>query len=341
MVKTGKAVHVKKRGLFLFLSVLILAGFGAYNIWFRTYCEVAGTFYAMGGVPVEVKGYYISRSRFKQVFNDVRETFDCLEQEMSLFRAGSHLNQINRDAYNHAVPVKPDTWAVLNLARSVYRQSEGCFDATAEPLLALWKTASRENRLPVDKELTRIRSHIGMDKVLQDNANHTVRFSVEGIRLDLGGIAKGYMCDRGIATMRRLGVKRGLINAGGDIVVFDDRNNPEPFRIAVRSPDGQGVMEALTLTDGAVVTSGNYERYIVIEGHHYSHIVNPVTGWPADHCRSVTVTGPSGALADAWATAMAVRVSDNLPLSEMLPPGYRIVGSVSDTDSQDKGHSGI
>lgn len=332
---------VKKRRLFLLLSMVILAGFGAYNIWFRTYCEVVGTFYAMGGVPVEVKGYHISRSRFKQVFNDVREKFDSLEQEMSLFRTGSHLNQINRDAYSHAVYVKPDTWAVLNLAKSVYLQSEGCFDPTVEPLLALWKTASREKRLPTEKDLARIRNHTGMDKVVQDNANHTVKFSVKGIRLDLGGIAKGYMCDRGIAEMRRHGAKRGLINAGGDIVAFDDRSNPEPFRIAVGSPDGHGTIETVTMTDGAIVTSGNYERYVVIKGHRYSHIVNPVTGWPADHCRSVTVTGLSGALADAWATAMTVRVSDNLPLSGMLPAGYRIVGSVLDDDSPDKGHSGI
>ncbi len=329
---------MKKRALFLILSVVLLAGFGAYNTWFRTYYEVAGTFYAMGGIPVEVKAYSISRSRFKPIFNHVREEFDSLEQEMSLFRAGSHLNQINRDAYNHAVPVKPDTWTVLNLARLVYRQSDGYFDPAVEPLLDLWKTDSRENILPTTKDLARIRNHIGMDKVLQNEATHTVQFSVEGVRLDLGGIAKGYMCDRGIALMRQYGVKRGLIDAGGDIVLFDDRSNPEPFRIAVRSPDGHGVLETLKLTEGAIVTSGNYERYVVIKGHRYSHIINPVTGWPADHCRSVTVTGPSGAVADAWATAMAVRISDHLPLSGILPPGYRVVGSIVDHDHPDKDH---
>ncbi len=115
----------------------------------------------------------------------------------------------------------------------------------------------------------------------------------------------------------------------------------KPFRIAARSPDGHGVLETLTLTEGAIVTSENYERYVVIEGHRYSHIINPVTGWPADHCRSVIVTGPSGAVADAWATAMAVRISDHLPLSGILPPAYRVVGSIFDHGSPDEGHFGF
>ncbi len=149
------------------------------------------------------------------------------------------------------------------------------------------------------------------------------------MELDLGGLAKGYMCDEGIRILRESGISRGMVNAAGDLVVFDDREEIEPFRIGVRSPQARDqVMDTIDVEQGAVMTSGDYERYVTIEGKRYSHILNPTTGYPAEKCRSVTVLGPTGMDADAYATAAAILVSEDQPTTGRIPAPYVVMDPV-------------
>ena len=183
------------------------------------------------------------------------------------------------------------------------------------------------------------RARTGMQHVRLDPVKKTVYFDVPGMSIDLGGIAKGYFCDEGVAILRSYGIRRGIVNAAGDLVAFDDRETPRPFRIGIRSPAGDGLETTVEIPGGAVMTSGNYERYVTIEGKRYSHIINPVTGRPANQCRSVTILGPSGMVADALATGVAVCLSDHIPYDHMVPATYQVldplVGAGPETSGQD------
>lgn len=318
-----------KRLLFLILAIILLIGFWQYNRNWRTFYQLETTFYAMGGIPVEVKGYHTSRSRFAEAAEQVRERFEELEQQMSTYRADSAVSRLNREGARHAVPVPQETWDVLQSAVRVSRVTGGMFDVTARPLIDLWKEAGKSDRLPDPSEIDQVMQLVGSDKLILNRHDRTVVFEKPGMKVDLGGLAKGYMCDEGVRILREAGIPRGMVNAAGDLVVFDDRTEPEPFRIGVRSPEAPDrVMDTMEIEQGAVMTSGDYERYVTIQGRRYSHILNPVTGLPAGKCRSVTVLGPAGMDADAYATAAAVLVSEGLSTNGRIPEAYQVMDPV-------------
>ncbi len=318
-----------KRLIFLIIAFILLIGFWYYNRTWRTFYQLETTFYAMGGIPVEVKGYHISRSRFEKAATRVRERFEELEQQMSTYRAASDISRVNREAALNPVVVPEETFLVLQAAVRISAETGGMFDITARPLIQLWKRAGKENRLPEPGEIERVMAHVGSDKLILDPAKRSVAFAVPGMEVDLGGLAKGYMCDEGIRILREEGIPRGMVNAAGDLVLYDDRHKTEPFHIGVRSPDSPAnVMDRIEVDQGAVMTSGDYERYVTIEGKQYSHILNPTTGYPAEKCRSVTVLGPNGMDADAYATAAAILVSEGRPTKGFIPETYTVMDPV-------------
>ncbi len=318
-----------KRVYFIILTILLLISFWFYNRNWRHFAELQYTFVAMGGIPVEVKGYDTSRGVFQRAALAVEARFEALEQEMSTYRETSLASEINRNAGIVPVAVADDTWQVLQSAKQVWTETGGAYDPTVRPLIRAWKAAAAVDRLPDAAILKDARRLTGLEKVVLKTENHTVFFRYPGMSIDLGGIAKGYFCDEGVAILKSYGIRRGLVNAGGDLVAYDDRPEPVPFEIGIQSPASDGLRRTITLDGGAVMTSGNYERYVTIQGERYSHIINPMTGWPANQCRSITVMGPSGVLADAYATAFAVYLSEGLPFEELIPEGYRVIDPVS------------
>jgi len=134
------------------------------------------------------------------------------------------------------------------------------------------------------------------------------------VQVDLGGIAKGYAIDRALESLRARGLAGGLVEVGGDLAVFGTAPDGRAWEIAVRDPRSEAVWGTLRLRAGAVCTSGDYARYVEIEGRRHSHIVDPRSGQPADRAASVTVVAPDATTADAWATALAVLGPEGLPL---------------------------
>jgi len=221
-----------------------------------------------------------------------------LEDIMSDYRPESEVRRLAARA-GAAVPVSGDLFVVLARAVDLWRRSDGAFDPTVGPFVELWRAARRSGRLPPRAELDSAARRVGSDKVHLDSVARTVRLDAPGMRIDLGGIAKGYILDRALDALRAQGVTRALLEAGGDIVLGDAPPGRRGWRIAL--PEGDTI-----LANHAVSTSGDTEQFVIIGGVRYSHVIDPRTGMGLTSRREATVVAPDGVTADGLATALTV-----------------------------------
>jgi len=228
-----------------------------------------------------------------------------LDAALSDYRAGSEINRL-ADRAGESVRVGEDLYAVLELALRLARESGGAFDPTVGPLTRLWRAARRSGTLPAPDVLERARALVGPEKVSLDSAARTVRLAEPGMRLDLGGIAKGYVLQEALRALKREGVRRALVEAGGDIVAGDPPPAHEGWRIEIPVATGELARRAAALANAAIATSGDAEQFVVIDGVKYSHVVDPRTGLALTNGLSATVIAENGALADALATTATI-----------------------------------
>jgi thiamine biosynthesis lipoprotein len=187
------------------------------------------------------------------------------------------------------------------------RLSNGAFDVTVGPLLDLWRQAQEKSALPAKAALQGALSRVAYSRIEFDRSSGEARLKA-GTRLDLGGIAKGYIVGEAVKALKDNGIAHALIVAGGDLYALGDNPEHGDWSLGVRHPlKPEEYIRALRVTDKAVATSGHYMRFYSVSGRRYSHIINPQTGYPADNnVVSVTVIGPDGVAADALSTAISV-----------------------------------
>ena len=239
----------------------------------------------------------------------VLERMEALAAEMNLHSSGSELSRINAAAGLRPVKVSADMMAVVGKALDVSALTRGAFDPTVGSVEAAWGDVQWEGSrgtVPADDELRNALDRVGYLSVVRDTAEQTVFLRKGGARLDLGGIAKGYIIDRGAAWLRSNGLACVMINAGGDIRASGCPQR-SPWRVGLQDPFDKGrLLGVFFLRQGAVVTSGSYERFFENEQGRFSHIVDPRTGRPVQGLLSVTVVSLDATLADALATAFMV-----------------------------------
>jgi len=221
-----------------------------------------------------------------------------LENVMSDYRPESEVRRLAARA-GEPVRVSDDLFVVLARAVDLWRRSEGAFDVTVGPFVELWRTARRTGALPLRAALDSAARRVGSDKVHLDSVARTVRLDTPGMRIDLGGIAKGYILDRALDALRVQGVTRALLEAGGDIVLGDPPPGRRGWRIAIAAGD-------TILANRAVSTSGDTEQFVIIGGVRYSHVIDPRTGMGLTSRREATVVAPDGVTADGLATALTL-----------------------------------
>lgn len=237
-----------------------------------------------------------------------------VERRMSKYKSDSEISELNRDGFARAVKVSKSTYEVIEKSIEFSRLSGGAFDVTVGPLMDLWHSAEEANSLPTDAELQQARSKVGYDKLILDANEDSIRFAAEGMKVDLGGIAKGYAVDRAVEAMRKSGATGGMVVIGGEIHCFGlPPTGQKNWRIGLQDPekakdgfDAGTPLLVLHLTDAAVSTSGHYRRFATIGGKRYSHIVDPESGYSSESLASVTIICPSSIDADALATAVCV-----------------------------------
>lgn len=237
----------------------------------------------------------------KQVFNE----FDRIEALMSSYRADSELSLVNRQAAKQQVVISPELYYVLNQAQKVSELSKGAFDITFASVGYLYdfRNALQPGSSGLNAEL----SQVDYRNVLLDEAHHSVGFRQPGVRIDLGGIAKGYAVDKGIEILKRAGIESARLSAGGDMRLLGDKLG-QPWIVGVKDPrvEHQHAV-VLPLSSVAMSTSGDYERFFIdASGNRVHHILSPKTGRPVKGIQSVTVIGPKTMTTDGLSTAVFV-----------------------------------
>ncbi len=233
----------------------------------------------------------------------------ALDACMSDYKPDSELMRLCAKAGGDPVAVSDELFFVLSRAQEAARRSEGAFDVTVGPVVRLWRRARRTQQMPDPEKLAQARYLVGYENVRLDARRHTVQLLKEGIQLDLGGIAKGYAADEAQAVLKKHGIARALVAAGGDIVVSGPPPGAEGWKIAIAPLADEGENPAgpwMWLKDAAVSTSGDAEQYVVIDGKRYSHIVDPRTGIGLVGRMSATVTARDGITADSHTKIVAV-----------------------------------
>jgi thiamine biosynthesis lipoprotein len=236
-----------------------------------------------------------------QAFQEIRR----IEYLMSPWIESSDVTRINRSAGKDGVTVSQETTEVIKRAQEVSKLSGGAFDITVGPLVQLWRKARERGMPPEMKEVKETLNLVNF-RNLKILYGGQISLRKKGMNIDLGGIAKGYAVDRAFAILQGLGYRNLVVNAGGDLRVGGSK--PEgPWSIGVQHPrDPEKIMARISVSDIAVATSGDYEKFFIHQGSRYHHILNPKNGFPAEGCQSVTVLHKEATTADALATAVFV-----------------------------------
>ena len=222
----------------------------------------------------------------------------------------SELSKLSKSAGVNSLPVSlsPAMYDILIQSKKAFELSEGAFDITMGPLSKLWRKARRQHQFPADSTVKRIRNLIGFDKLVFDTLQKTIRLTQEGMQLDLGGIAQGYVAQKVINFLHSQGVNNALVNASGDIVVSGAPINKDGWVVGVNIPEKTDELlnQKLLLKNRAITTSGDAYQYIEKDGIRYSHIINPASGYGVTFQRNVTVIAADGTTADWLATACSI-----------------------------------
>ncbi len=242
----------------------------------------------------------------------VFENVERLKMVFSDYESDSELRKVCVAAQDGSeVPVSDDLWTVLVAAKKYHRLSNGAFDPTVANAVRLWRRAVREEKFPKRDKLEEARALTDFNLVVLNEKTHTMRFLKKGVRLDLGGIAKGYIIDKSLELLKELGYPAALVDIGGDVAVGDapprkDESDHVGWKIGILDETGKDVKEFKYLTNCGIATSGANARFVVIDSIRYSHIIDPKTGLGLTNSVVTTVIAPTAMDADAWASARSV-----------------------------------
>lgn len=239
------------------------------------------------GTPCEIQLFASTEAKARCAADAVISDVQRLEGLYSRYKTDSFLSDINRAAaMGGAITVDDETASLLDYALACYEQSEGLFDITSGLLRRAWKFD--QGKLPEQSLIDSLLAKVGWQKVSWQRP--VLTFSVPGMEIDFGGVVKEYAVDRAAALCHAQGITHGVVNLGGDIKVIGPRDDGSPWRIGIRHPRSKdALLDTLTLYEGALASSGDYERCIVIDGVRYGHVLNPKTGWPVRYLAAVNV----------------------------------------------------
>ncbi|MCC6377981.1 MAG: FAD:protein FMN transferase [Burkholderiales bacterium] len=224
-----------------------------------------------------------------------------IEAKYSRFRDSSLVSAINRAAGGAPIRIDAETAALLDYADACHRESRGRFDITSGVLRRAWDFRREPPRVASQREIDALLPLVGWNGVERDA--HAIRLPRAGMEIDLGGIGKEYAADRAAALAIDGGIAQGLVNLAGDVRVWGGLPDGRPWRVGIRHPRTEGATIAgIELADGAVATSGDYERCIVVDGRRYCHVLDATTGWPVDGWQSMSVVAPLCVVAGSGAT---------------------------------------
>ena len=293
----------RKRGLAALLCLLFLPGCAAGNSGTVPAAEEPARreFFAMDTYMT----FTAYGNGAEQALERAEEKMRTLESEWSVTDENSEIYRLNHSG-GTVVSFGDDTAAILKFALDMAAETDGALDPTIYPVLRAWGFTTGENRIPSREELSQLLESVGYSKVKLEGNQILLP---EGMEVDLGAVGKGYAGDLTAELLKEAGITSALLDIGGNIQAVGSRPDGTDWRLGIRNPFGEGQIGVLSVSDCAVVTSGNYERYFVGEdGKEYGHILNPETGYPVDNeLASVTIVAEEGKMGDALSTALFVK----------------------------------
>jgi FAD:protein FMN transferase len=255
---------------------------------------------------------------------------DRLENQLSLYRPGSETAQLNARAAREPVQVSPEVFALLQQARRLHAETDGAFDITIAPLVRCWGFMDNNGRMPLPAAVAEARAKVGMQHVLLDDANRTVRFARAGVMLDLGAIGKGYAVERGAALLREAGVTSALFHGGTSTVcAIGHPPEAEGWTVAIEYPPATvgnipfPDLTPLRLQDESLSVSAIWGRVFQSDGRNYGHVIDPRTGQPVAVAWLSAVVLPGATETDALSTALLTLGEPGLDQLTNLRPGVR------------------
>ncbi len=238
-----------------------------------------------------------------------RDSVRLIDSLMSTYRSTSDVSRVNARAGGPPVHVSPHVIAVLQIARRDWRLSGGAFDPTVGPLVRAWGFHGTHGRIPSPRVIDSLRALVDFSRVEIDAAASTVRLPVAGMQLDLGGVAKGYALDLARSALDDARVTGGMVDLGGNVLVFGHPPAGTRWRIGIRHPRAgphgmDRLLGVMAIDSGAVATSGDYEHAYVIDGVRYAHLIDPRSGRPARGVMAATIVAPRGSWSDGLSAAL-------------------------------------
>ncbi len=258
---------------------------------------------------VTVKIYGNNREKLDNIVTECFRFMNSLVQKLSNYILDSEISKINKNA--GIEPVKVDKIVIEFLKKSINlcKLTDGYLDITIGKLINLWGFPSGHPQLPEHEKIKEALKYKGLNEIVIDEKKNTVFIKKKGILIDVGAVAKGFIVDKAIEFLKKKGIKRGVINSGGDLRFIGLKEKGKYWVVGIKNPFTEkpnDYIKTVKVGNWAIATSGDYERYFIKDGKRYCHILNPFTGYPSRFYRSVTVEAENTFLADGLATAIFV-----------------------------------
>jgi FAD:protein FMN transferase len=292
------------------------------------------------GSQLKLSAWTTDEARALDTFEHVFREFDRLEALLSVWKDGSDVVRMNKNAGITPVAISPDTINVLRAAAEAGALTRGKFDITFGALSDIWRFDHDQDNIVPDRQLIEARlTRIDYRAVQVDGTAQSAFITRPGMRVHLGGIGKGYAIDRAIALLRDRGLTDFLIQSGGDLYVAGT-DGGKPWKLGIADPRGtHDPFATLEMTNGTFSTSGDYERFFLKDGKRYHHLIDPDFGEPASGCRSVTIVTNRAVMADVLSTGVFIMgPDDGMKLIEQLPD---VEGVIVTADNQVLVSSGL
>jgi thiamine biosynthesis lipoprotein len=276
------------------------------------------------GTRVSVELWDDDETHGRKLVDAVMEDYKRIDREMSTYKPDSEISFVNDHAAEKPIPISEELFNLIDVSLQISVASHGAFDITYESVGYLYDFHAHQH--PSEEQIKEHLPAIDYRHVVLDRGPRSIKYTMAGVRINLGGIAKGYTVQREADWLRTQGVEHALLNAGGDTRVIGDRRG-KPWIVGIRHPRVKDqVITRLPLVDEAISTGGDYERFFDEDGKRYHHVINPRTGEPTEGVLTVTVIGPSGTMTDGLETAVFVLgVKEGLELIKKYPEYETII----------------
>ena len=249
-----------------------------------------------------------SPEQAKTAIDAVYEEFHRLGRLLNFYADDSELSLINQNAGIKPVTVSKDTLEIIQAAIFVADQTDGGFDVTVGPLVKLWDFNKKLR--PGPAEIEKMQALVGYKNIIVDPVASTVYLQKTGVKIDLGGIIKGFAADKAVDILRKNGIEDGIVAVAGDIKTFGKQPDGRPWHVGIQNPrqesDTDQLLATVDLQAHGISTSGDYQRFFMEDNIRYHHLLDPRTGFPADLCQSVTIIAPTATMSDALATGIFI-----------------------------------